>query len=146
LFESIRGDLDGCEHVNRTVDGVDFDLAVTVDAARSTSDTDDQINVAATGTATSQGVALPIDLRASLVRLDNHLTGVAVSAFGPEDPGLVAPLTEVAADRLAAIAAGEEPPPAQPVGLSAHTSRSADTLPESMASASAAKSRSFWSA
>jgi hypothetical protein len=115
LFDSIRGELDGCESVHRTVDAVDFALAVTVDGERSTGDTDDQINIAATGTATSQGLELPVDLRASLVRIDNHLTGVAVSAIGPGDRGLLAPLTEVAVDRLAAIAAGDEPPPAHPI-------------------------------
>jgi hypothetical protein len=114
LFDSIRADLDGCEDVKQTIDGIDFDLAVTNDGEKSTTDTDEQINLAATGTATSQGLELPIDLRASLVRIDNHLTGVAVNAFGAVASGLVAPLTEVAADRLAAIATGEKPPAAHP--------------------------------
>lgn len=109
-LDKFRTAMEGCSRIEDTDDeGNTITLDLTLDEEKTTTDVDDQINFAGTGTIASGGFELPFGLWFSVAQLDNHVTLVGVADMGHARGPMLAALTEVAVDRLAAVAAGDEP-------------------------------------
>lgn len=109
-MDEFRDTLADCTQVEFSEDGATMTLDLTTDEEKSTSDVDDQINVHGTGTVSAEGLELPMGMSFALARVDNHLTLVGVVDLGDAGARLLDTYTEIAVDRLVAIAADEEPP------------------------------------
>lgn len=105
--------LDGCTSVEETgEDGTEYALDVSLSTDTTTDNADEQITLQAVGTIFSAGQELPLGVYMSSVRVENHVSVVVFTDI-PEDPEASAASFEdyvnAGADRLAAVAAGEEP-------------------------------------
>lgn len=110
LVETLRGGLEGCDAVDyEDEDGSTFSLDVATDDEQTADGTDDQLNLTASGTIASGGMEFPFTLALSLARVGQHLTMVGVTDLGSSSSVDVDAYTQIAVDRLAAVAAGDEP-------------------------------------
>ena len=110
VIEDYGDDLAGCTDIELTNDeGVEFDLTVAMDSEKTTSESDQQLNLDILGSVSSGGLEVPVNDSTSFVRVDNHLVIVATGDSEAEGVGLVDPLTEIAVSRLMSVLAGEEP-------------------------------------
>ena len=110
LVETLRGELDGCDAVDyEDEDGTTFSLDVSTDDEQTADGTDDQLNVTASGTIASGGMEFPFTLALSVSQVGQHLTMVGVTDLGPSSSVDVESYTQIAVDRLVAVADGDEP-------------------------------------
>jgi hypothetical protein len=110
LLDDYGDAFDDCTSVDEEDDeGTVYDLEVSTDTEKSTSDADQQLNVHVTGTISSDDLEFPLHLNSSVVRVDNHVLIVATGDIEEEDIGLVDPLTELAVSRLLSVIDDEEP-------------------------------------
>ena len=112
-MEEVATALDGCTSVDETAeDGTVYALDVSLDTDTTSESADEQITLQAVGTLSSGGQELPLGVYMSSVRVENHVSVVVFTDI-PEDPETSAAAFDsyvaAAADRLAAVAAGEEP-------------------------------------
>jgi hypothetical protein len=120
-IEEVSTALEGCTTVEDTgEDGTAYLLDVSVSTETTSEGAEEQITVAAAGTiTTAEGQELPIGVYMSSVRVENHVSVVVYTDI-PEDEAATSAAFEAyvnaGADRLAAVAAGEEPTddPVQP--------------------------------
>ena len=111
-LQALVDDIGQCTHFeDASEDGTETTvLDVEVDEAPATEDVDGQLSMVGGGTWTYEGQSVPIGLGFSAARVDANVTMVMLVSIGvAEDSELLAPYTEIAADRLAAVAAGETP-------------------------------------
>ena len=109
-FDRVRSALDDCNEVDETdADGARVQLDLTIDDESSTTEADDQLNLVATGTISSEGMEFPFGLSYSAARVDNHVTAVAIAELGNEVGASMDDYLTAAVDRLNAVADGEEP-------------------------------------
>ena len=111
-FDALYEAIGECTHFeNTSEDGLEstvIDVAIDTDTA--TEDVDDQFDMTGGGAWTFDGQEIPLGVGFSIARIDNNVTMVMLLSIGvPEDSELLAPYTEIAADRLAAVMAGETP-------------------------------------
>ncbi len=108
VIEDVSDDLAGCTDIEVTNDeGVEYDLTIALDSEKTTSESDQQLNLVISGSANAGGLEVPVNISTSHVRVDNHL--VVVTFGDDEGVGLVEPLTDIAVSRLMSVLAGEEP-------------------------------------
>ena len=108
--DALRDELDGCDAVDyEDEDGITFSLDVTSDDEQTADGTDDQLNVSAAGTIGSGEIELPFTLELSIAQVGQHLTIVGVTDLGSHSSDAVDDYTQIAVDRLAAVADGDEP-------------------------------------
>lgn len=112
-IQEVETRLEGCDVVEDVdEDGTEYLLDVAVSTETTTAGADEQITVAATGTITSEGQEIPLGVYMSSVRVENHVSVVVYTDI-PEDEAASSAAFETyvdaAAERLAAVAAGEEP-------------------------------------
>jgi hypothetical protein len=100
-----------CDHVDETdEDDATIVLDIETDTDRVSGDVDQQVNIHATGSVSSDGFDLPLAFDFSFARVDNNLTAVFIgdlSDTGAHDA--LEGYTEIAVDRLVAVMAGEAP-------------------------------------
>lgn len=106
-FERLRTALADCTSIEVSEDDVSFSLTVESDEETSSDEVEEQLNITATGTASTQGVELPVAMRLSAARVDNHV--VFLSRFDLGADGALEPYTEAAVGRLLAVLDGETP-------------------------------------
>lgn len=111
-FERLRTALADCTDIEVSEDEVSedevsFSLSVDSDEETSFDEVEEQLNITATGTASTQGVELPVAMRLSAARVDNHV--VFLSRFDLGADGALEPYTEAAVGRLLAVLDGETP-------------------------------------
>ena len=112
-IEEVSTALDGCESVDETdEEGTEYALDLTVSTDTTSDQADEQITVEAVGTVVAGGQEFPIGVYMSSVRVDNHVSVIVFTDI-PEDEAASSETFETyvnaGADRLAAVAAGEEP-------------------------------------
>ncbi|GGO73962.1 hypothetical protein [Nocardioides deserti] len=106
-FERLRTALADCTSIEVSEDEVSFSLTVESNEETSSDEVEEQLNITATGTASTQGVELPVAMRLSAARVDNHV--VFLSRFDLGADGALEPYTEAAVGRLLAVLDGETP-------------------------------------
>lgn len=111
-FDALYEDIGGCTHFEESSeDGSETTVIdVTVDTDTATEDVDDQFDMVGGGTWSFDEQNIPLGVGFAIARIDSSVTMVMVLSIGvTEDNELLAPYTEIAADRLAAVTAGETP-------------------------------------
>jgi len=111
-LDALYEDIGGCTHFEEgSEDGSETTVIdVTVDTDTATEDVDDQFDMVGGGTWSFDGQDIPLGVGFAIARIDSNVTMVMVLSIGvTEDNELLAPYTEIAADRLAAVADGETP-------------------------------------
>jgi hypothetical protein len=112
-FDEVKVALESCTQVDVTDDdGLRMQLDVDVDDQKTTTDVDDQVNILASGSASADGLELPFSFGVSLARVDNNTTMVGVVGVGEFGLELLDGYTEIAVDRVVAVAGGQDPPEA----------------------------------
>jgi hypothetical protein len=111
LFADLAEQLDDCTELGEVIGDESTEISLTVDTEPATGDVDDQLNSVGGGIWTEEGEPdFPIALGFSIARVDNNVTMTMMISLGVlEDTQLLAPYTEIAVDRLVAVAAGELP-------------------------------------
>ena len=112
-IEEVGTALEGCESVEETDDeGTTYALEVSLSTDTTSESADEQITLEAVGTVSRGDQEFPIGVYMSSVRVENHVSVVVYTDF-PEDEAAsseaFAAYVTAGADRLAAVAAGEEP-------------------------------------
>ncbi|MDN4161045.1 sensor domain-containing protein [Nocardioides abyssi] len=108
-FDRLRAALEDCDRIDVTEDdGPSFALEVDSDDATVSDEVDEQLNISAVGSATAEGFELPVTIRLSAARIDNHVVFLSRFDLG-ETTGELTPYTEAAVGRLLAVLAGDEP-------------------------------------
>lgn len=105
-FGALYDDIGGCTHFEETTaDGSESTVIdVTVDTDPATDDVDDQFSMVGGGAWTYGGQEVPLGVGFSIARIDSNVTMVMLLSIGvTEDNELLAPYTEIAADRLAVV-------------------------------------------
>lgn len=111
-FEALHEDLGECTHFEETAeDGSEsMVIDVTVDTEPATDDVDDQFAMVGGGSWMFEGQDVPVGVGFSIARIDGNVTMVMLLSIGvTEDNELLAPYTEIAADRLVVVAADGTP-------------------------------------
>ncbi|MBJ7331406.1 MAG: hypothetical protein JHC95_16045 [Solirubrobacteraceae bacterium] len=111
-FGALYDDIDGCTHFeDSSEDGTESTVIdVTVDTETATDDVDDQFAMVGGGTWSFEGQEVPLGVGFSIARIDSNVTMVMLLSIGvTEDNELLAPYTEIAADRLVQVAADQVP-------------------------------------
>jgi len=111
-FDALYEDVGECTHFeDASEDGSETTVIdVTVDTDTATEDVDDQFDMVGGGTWSFDGQAIPLGVGFAIARVDSNVTMVMLLSIGvTEDNVLLAPYTEIAADRLVQVAAGETP-------------------------------------
>ena len=111
-FDALYESIGECTHFQTaSEDGLESTVIdVTIDTDTATDAVDDQFDMTGGGTWTYNGQEIPLGVGFSIARIDSNVTMVMLLSIGvTEDSELLAPYTEIAADRLAAVAAGETP-------------------------------------
>jgi hypothetical protein len=107
-FARVKDAIDGCTSFQVEENAVQLSLNVSVDEEPINPTVDEQLNITVSGSATSQGVDLPVSLGFSFVRLENNLTTVLVFELSSSDR--LPSYTEAAVARLDAVMKGESVP------------------------------------
>ena len=111
-FEGLVDNLGGCTHLETTDEGGTVVADFEIDDETSSSEVDAQFNMVGTGTASFGPDSEPFPLAASFsaARVDNNVTMTFLVGFGSaEDSELIGPYTDIAVDRLVAVASGQTP-------------------------------------
>jgi hypothetical protein len=111
-FGALYEDIGECTHFeDASEDGSETTVIdVTIDTDTATEDVDDQFDMVGGGTWSFDGQSIPLGVGFAIARVDSNVTMVVLLSIGvTEDNELLAPYTEIAADRLAQVAAGETP-------------------------------------
>jgi hypothetical protein len=111
-FDALYEDVGECTHFeDASEDGSETTVIdVTVDTDTATEDVDDQFDMVGGGTWSIDGQDVPLGVGFAIARVDSNVTMVMLLSIGvTEDNALLAPYTEIAADRLVQVAAGETP-------------------------------------
>jgi hypothetical protein len=111
-FGALVDDIGGCTHFEDVAeDGSEstvIDVTSTDDPA--TEDVDDQLTMVGGGTWSFEGQNIPLGVGFASARIGSNVTMVMLLSIGvTEDNELLAPYTEIAADRLATVAADGVP-------------------------------------
>ena len=105
-FDALYEAIGECTHFEAaSEDGLESTVIdVAIDTETATEDVDDQFDMTGGGAWTFDGQEIPLGVGFSIARIDNNITMVMLLSIGvPEDSELLAPYTEIAADRLAAV-------------------------------------------
>jgi hypothetical protein len=115
-FDALYEDIGECTHFEETTgDGTEGGtestvIDVTVDTDPATDDVDDQFDMVGGGAWSFEGQNVPLGVGFSIARIDSNVTMVMLLSIGvTEDNELLAPYTEIAADRLVTVAADGTP-------------------------------------
>jgi hypothetical protein len=111
-FDALYEDIGECTHFeDATEDGSESTVIdVTVDTDTATEDVDDQFDMVGGGSWTFDGQTIPLGVGFAIARIDSNVTMVMLLSIGvTEDNELLAPYTEIAADRLAVVNADGTP-------------------------------------
>lgn len=111
-FEALYDDVGACTHFEDvSEDGTETTVIdVTVDTDPATDDVDDQFDMVGGGTWSFDAQSIPLGVGFAIARIDSNVTMVLLLSLGvTQDNELLAPYTEIAADRLVQVAAGETP-------------------------------------
>lgn len=108
--DTLRAELEDCDAVDyEDEDGIVFSLDVSSDDEQTADGTDDQLNLSAAGTIASGEFEFPFTLELSIAQVGQHLTVVGVTDLGSHSSEAVDDYTQIAVDRLVAVADGDEP-------------------------------------
>ncbi|MCR6032699.1 hypothetical protein GGQ22_14825 [Nocardioides sp. zg-579] len=107
-FERLRAALADCEQIDVTEDGATFTLEVEHDEETSAEEVDEQLNISAIGSASAEGLELPVAIRLSAARIDNDVVFLSRFDLGA-DGGELEPYTAAAIGRLLAVLDGTTP-------------------------------------
>ena len=108
--DNLRGELEGCDSVEyEDEDGTTFSLDVTSDEEQTADGTDAQLNLTASGTIASGEMEFPFTLALSVSQVGQHLTMVGVTDLGSSSSVDVDAYTQMAVDRVTAVAEGDDP-------------------------------------
>ena len=111
-FDALSEDIGGCTHFEENAeDGSESTVIdVTTDDAPATEDVDDQLTMVGGGNWSFEGQSVPLGVGFATARIDSNITMVVLLSLGvTEDAELLAPYTEIAADRLVTVAADGVP-------------------------------------
>lgn len=111
-FDALYEDIGQCTHFeDASEDGTETTVIdVTVDTDPATGDVDAQFDMVGGGSWSFDGQNIPLGVGFAIARIDSNITMVMMLSIGvTEDNELLAPYTEIAADRLVQVAAGETP-------------------------------------
>jgi hypothetical protein len=111
-FDALYEDIGECTHFEEvSPDGSEtMVIDVTVDTDTATEDVDDQFDMVGGGAWSFDGQSIPLGVGFAIARAGSNVTMVMLLSIGvTEDNELLAPYTEIAADRLVTVAAGETP-------------------------------------
>lgn len=118
-FDALAASFRKCTSVHtKDDDGTAWDFDVTTDTNGWAKGGDQQINIVATGTVGMSGVKLPLDIRMSLVRIDEIATMVGFFDLSDTPHATRTAhqrLIGAATARLRAVLAGEKLPPTRPL-------------------------------
>ena len=109
-FDALYEDIGECTHFEESSEEETTVIDVEVDTDEATDDVDAQFDMVGGGTWTFDTQEVPLGVGFAIARIDESVTMVMLLSIGvTEDNALLEPYTEIAADRLAAVAAGETP-------------------------------------
>lgn len=115
-LDEIADVFDDCERVDtEEADGTRWQLDVTSDDSGWAEQSDAQVNLSAVGTLGMGSLELPLTIEFSVVRVDNAVSITAFFDIADDIGSAHRDVTDAATARLAAVLAGDEPPPAEPV-------------------------------
>lgn len=115
-LDQISDELDDCHHVDTTDDdGTHWELEVSLDRTAWAAHADDQVNLEAIGTMSTDDLELPLTIDLSVVRVGNAVSMTSFFDINDDIGSAHRDITDAATDRLAAVLAGEEPPAPKPV-------------------------------
>ena len=107
---------DGCEEVDTTDDdGTTWRFDVDFDRTAWARGADEQINLTASGSTTSDEIELPVSISMSVVRIENAVSILMFIDLAEDLVGAPRRLTNAAAARLQAVVDGEDPADPEPV-------------------------------
>ena len=109
-FAGLVEDLGDCTHLEDTDDMGTTSVDFVNDDSTATGDVDEQFNMVGTGSALWGEEQIPLAASFSAARVGNNATMVFLVGFGAaEDSKLIGPYTEIAVNRLVAVASGQTP-------------------------------------
>jgi len=109
LMDEVAEALRGCEKVDTTDDdGTTWKFDVEFDQSTWARGADEQINVTATGSTSSDEIQLPLTITMSAVRIENAVSILMFVDIAEDVAGAPRKLTNAASARLQAIVDGEE--------------------------------------
>jgi hypothetical protein len=109
LMDQVADALEGCDAVDTTDDdGTTWKFDVEFDRSAWAHGADEQLNVAATGTTTSDEIQLPVSITMSAVRIENAVSILMFIDIAEDVAGAPRTLTNEASERLQAVVDGEE--------------------------------------
>ncbi|WP_435770456.1 hypothetical protein [Nocardioides sp. SYSU DS0651] len=109
-FDAVEQAIEACDAVTWTEDGYAYSLTLQPDTDIAVDGVDDQNGFTAAGTITlPDGQTSPIHLHLTFLRLGPNVATVATTALD-ENAASHVEYAKIAADRLVAVAQGEEPP------------------------------------
>lgn len=108
--ETFRTAMKDCTAIDETdAGGVSYKLTVDTDDEKTDDDVDEQINVIGYGSGADASGEVPFGFQLAAVRVGNSVSIVTLAAQTEEPPGDFTELIQVVADRLEAVAEGDEP-------------------------------------
>jgi len=109
LMDEVADALAGCDAVDTTDDdGTTWKFEVDFDRSAWAHGADEQLNVAATGTTTSDEIRLPVSITMSAVRIENAVSILMFIDIAEDVAGAPRTLTNEASERLQAVVDGED--------------------------------------
>lgn len=109
-FDKAREAFSDCTSVDeRDGDGIHTQLTISTDDEKAAKDSDEQLNVRATGSLSGEGLEFPFVLDFAASRVDNHVTVVAVVDLAEEPSISIDAMVQVAVARLQAVLDDEDP-------------------------------------
>lgn len=116
-MSEIRKALTDCTEVEQTDDdGTQFRLTIASDDKKAGPEADDQVNLSANGTVTTQGLTVPMAVHMSIIRVANHVTMSGIVTMGEEAREDADEIAAAALARIVAVIEGD-PVPKQSLDL-----------------------------
>ena len=115
-MDDMAEEFEGCEEVDTTDDdGTTWQFDVAFDRSAWARGADEQINLMATGSSTSDGLELPVSISLSVVRIENAVSILMFIDLADDLAGAPRALTNAASARLQAVVDGEDIAEPEPV-------------------------------
>lgn len=104
-----------CRRVDTTDDGTGWEFDVSSDEEAWATDADQQVNLHAQGSTSSEGLTLPVSIHLSVVRIGNAVSMVGFFDMSADVSTPARAVADAAARRLSAVVSGEAPETPVPV-------------------------------
>ena len=115
LLDKVAEILEDCHEIESIEEGTTWQLDVELDRSAWARGADEQLNVIATGTSSTDEFQLPVNMSMSLVRIENAVSMLMFLDFAEDTVGAPRKLTSATAARLQAIFDGEDVPDPEPL-------------------------------